>query len=264
MVARHATQYRKNEMREPLRQRKKLRTARLIEEVAAKLFEEQGFEATTLEQIAEAADIHKQTVLRYFRTKEDIAFSARNRAYRHFADGLATRSGTVLEHWRAYVDDISVGVAKTGVLRRWYDFLATDHRLYAYQLRLNQRFQATLATAFSEEDGVDPDTDLFAHALAAMIVSGTAEVAQMTMRLGQEKIVARNSNKVIDLAATLRRDTLGPVETRTPKAAGPKPGKTPRPADPPKPKAKPKAAKPAAEARATPSRRAKSSTARGE
>jgi AcrR family transcriptional regulator len=200
-------------MKLPLRQRKKAQTARRIEEVAAKLFEQQGFEATTLEQIAEVADVHRQTVLRYFHSKEDIAFAARNRLYDLFEEGLATRPGTVLEHWRSYVAEASRGLVEAGVLRRWVEFVDSDDRLYAYLLRLNQKFQDTLATALSEEAGVDPDTDLFARALAAMLVSGNTQVARMTIRTGQDVIVAQNSSRVIDLAETLRREPLQPATT---------------------------------------------------
>jgi hypothetical protein len=112
-------------------------------------------------------------------------------------------------------------------LRRWYDFLASDDRLAGYQLRLNQKYQAALAAAFSEEHGTDPDTDLFANALSALLVSGTADVARMTVKLGHEEIVAQNSNKVIDLAETLRRETFAPERT-TPATRAKPPARKPR------------------------------------
>src|SRR6516162_2697398 len=89
--------------KEPLRQRKKAKAARTIEDVATALFERQGYEATTLEQIADAAELHKQTVLRYFGTKEDIAFALRNRLFKEFQEGLFERRGSVLEYWRNFI-----------------------------------------------------------------------------------------------------------------------------------------------------------------
>jgi AcrR family transcriptional regulator len=55
-----------------LRERKKARTKIAIQEHAVRLFREQGYAATTVEQIAEAAEVSPSTVFRYFPTKEEL------------------------------------------------------------------------------------------------------------------------------------------------------------------------------------------------
>jgi AcrR family transcriptional regulator len=55
-----------------LRERKKVKLRRSAQREALRLFAEQGYEATTVEEIADAADISTSTFYRYFPTQEDV------------------------------------------------------------------------------------------------------------------------------------------------------------------------------------------------
>lgn len=57
-----------------LRERKKKATRDAIHHGAMRLFAEHGFAGTTIDRIAEAADVSRATVFTYFPTKEDIVF----------------------------------------------------------------------------------------------------------------------------------------------------------------------------------------------
>jgi AcrR family transcriptional regulator len=68
-----------------LRERKKQRTRDTIARAAKELFVERGYDATTLPEIAEAADVSTRTIFAYFPSKEDILFSD----FAQMKDGLA-------------------------------------------------------------------------------------------------------------------------------------------------------------------------------
>jgi len=58
-----------------LRERKKIQTRRAIREAAHRLFAERGYDVTSVDRIAEAADVSPSTVLRYFPAKEDLVLT---------------------------------------------------------------------------------------------------------------------------------------------------------------------------------------------
>lgn len=55
-----------------LRERKKQKTKEAIHRVAMRLFQKRGYEETTIEQIAAAAEISPSTFFNYFPSKEDV------------------------------------------------------------------------------------------------------------------------------------------------------------------------------------------------
>jgi AcrR family transcriptional regulator len=58
-----------------LRERKKIKTRRAIRREAYRLFAAQGYDATTVEQICDAAEVSPSTFFRYFPTKEDVVLT---------------------------------------------------------------------------------------------------------------------------------------------------------------------------------------------
>jgi AcrR family transcriptional regulator len=78
-------------MSEGLRERKKQRTRETIIRVALELFAERGYHATTLAEVAEAADISPRTIFGYFVSKEDILFAEDPAYYERLEEKLRQR-----------------------------------------------------------------------------------------------------------------------------------------------------------------------------
>ncbi|MFC4008795.1 TetR family transcriptional regulator [Nonomuraea purpurea] len=78
-------------MEETRRERKKRQTKELLVATALRLFAEQGYEETTVAQIASVADVATKTFFNYFPSKEDVLFAEIDGYMDVVADVVAAR-----------------------------------------------------------------------------------------------------------------------------------------------------------------------------
>ena len=80
-------------MTEPgLRERKKLRTHQAISDAAIHLFLRDGFDQVSVAQIADAAEVSKRTLFKYFPTKEDLVVHRFADHVEEYAEVVTARS----------------------------------------------------------------------------------------------------------------------------------------------------------------------------
>ena len=154
-----------------LRERKKARTRASLREHALRLFREQGYQATTVEQIAAAAEVSPSTFFRYFPTKEDVVLQ----------DDMDTRMVAAFEQQPPGVGPIAAvrGAARemltsyTGtdldVIRETTRLTMTVPEVRARALDEFARTITVLAEAVSKRTGRAPD-DLAVRTVAGAII----------------------------------------------------------------------------------------------
>ena len=127
-----------------LRERKRQQTRETIARVALELFERQGFQETTIPQIAAAADVSPRTVSGYFPHKEDLAFPDAEAEFEAFEARMNDRrpGETAMDAMRAFiratVEEVGGHSSERHARRR---VIRADEGLRAHEHRYMRRVQ---------------------------------------------------------------------------------------------------------------------------
>jgi AcrR family transcriptional regulator len=154
-----------------LRERKKARTRAAIREHALRLFREQGYDATTVEQIAEAAEVSPSTFFRYFPTKEDVVLQDEFDVLAIGAFEAQSADLSPVAAFRAAAREAfaSIGADELARLRETAELTLTVPELRARAMDEFARTIGVIAEAVARRSGRDPD-DFAVRVLAGAIV----------------------------------------------------------------------------------------------
>ncbi|WP_406454155.1 TetR family transcriptional regulator [Streptomyces sp. NBC_00876] len=189
-----------------LRERKKLKTRVAIRQAAYRLIEEQGYEATTIEQIAEAAEVSPSTVFRYFAAKEDIVLSDEYDPLMEALLRSRPADEPPLESLRLIVHEAltSFVTAEDGELRRCTRLMA---EVPAVRARMTETMSDTarmLTRVLADRSGRSAD-DLRIRVFVAAVLGALREVALYWGEHGQEGDLPAMADGAFDaLAGGLR------------------------------------------------------------
>jgi AcrR family transcriptional regulator len=157
-----------------LRERKKQQTRELIADTANRLFAKRGFDAITVAQVAQAANVSEVTVFNYFPTQEDLFYGGMQFFEEKLLEAVRERAPgeSVLEAFRRPVleglkrlasDEPAEVIAAAGHL------ISASPALEAHEREIVARYTRLLAELLAEEAGAKPgDVEAIGVASALM------------------------------------------------------------------------------------------------
>ncbi|MYE83107.1 MAG: helix-turn-helix transcriptional regulator, partial [Gammaproteobacteria bacterium] len=124
----------------PLRERRKRRTRAALIEAAVDLFSTKGYDDTTLEEVADQAGLHVQTLYRHFPSKPELAVAVDRTHVEDFRVAIEDpdRSDTTFEFWRKRIILATSGLeTQTGGYRNFRALVQQQNRSPSIALRLH-------------------------------------------------------------------------------------------------------------------------------
>jgi AcrR family transcriptional regulator len=166
-----------------LRERKKQRTREAIVESAFELFDERGFDGTTIADIAEKADIAPRTFFSYFPSKDDVVFHDFSEKHAELESWLRDREpGTnAFDALRAGIEGMGAEPDPSHLEQKQCRarLIRENDSLAAHSEHLQGKFAETVAQAVAEDLGDDPD-DLRPRLVAAATAAAIGVINEMS------------------------------------------------------------------------------------
>ncbi|MEU7007196.1 TetR family transcriptional regulator [Streptomyces sp. NPDC046332] len=201
-----------------LRERKKQRTRNALLRVALELFTTQGYEQTTVDEIADAVEVSQRTFFRYFTSKEEVAFAVQRMVEEHFVQALVERPAqegpldamrnAVLASWDT-IGEAIMEVVPVDMYLRTFQMIESTPALLAAHLRRTTEMEDTIARVVAEREGVDMDEDPRPRIVVAAFSGVMRVTGQLWGRgtdLSLEGIRALTADHLDHLAPALARD----------------------------------------------------------
>ena len=162
---------------EGLRERKKRKTREAIVDAAMSLFAEKGFDATTIADIADRAEIAPRTFFAYFPSKDDVVFSDFAEALASMRERFASRAAgeDAIDALRGWIATMVEGMDLSDERKACQHALIRENAdLADHDRALRGHFEEELVGALREDFGERGDRDVRARMVAAAAVSALA------------------------------------------------------------------------------------------
>lgn len=180
-----------------LRERKKRQTRQAIYAAAVRLVGERGWHATTVADIAAAADVSPRTFFAYFPAKEDVLFAPYEDLFTGFDELMLARphGGSVLDELRTWLEQVFVQQADDfdPVAEALLDKLSLEvDSVAAKGLQIMERAERGVAAALADELGSPPG-----DAVPAMVAAAAVAVLRSIPVAGADQSVEERARQAL-------------------------------------------------------------------
>jgi AcrR family transcriptional regulator len=159
----------------PRRTERRLQIRANLIRTAAIMFSRNGYSQTTLAEVAEAADVHVQTLYRHFNSKEDLALAAAETAMDDCQDYFENAGQLcTFEIWRSWIEKTVSRLSTLGFDQRKKDQLLGPSSLMNdnYLVMIYSGYENLLTEYLAQEFKLNPEQSRIPRLAACMLCAG--------------------------------------------------------------------------------------------
>ncbi|MCU1683809.1 MAG: sle [Amycolatopsis sp.] len=184
------------------RERKRLETRNALAAVALELFAERGFDAVTVNDIADRADVDPSTFFRHFGSKEAVIFSDLGDWAGRLGDAVrAQPTGLpLLEAMRVGIKDLAAMlIVDIDNERHRVELVESSPSVRAHGFAVREALIDDVALAIAERMAVDPVSDSRPYLLAASLILAANRYRSQVVQTGDVPSTADEAvDRIID------------------------------------------------------------------
>ena len=193
----------------PKRTETKNKNREQLIDAADRLFATKGYQHTTLNDVAETAGLHVQTLYKHFKNKEELAISSSSTAIGHLNKHFdeASDGQSTFDVWRTFVSDSLAGLLPMGIgehkreqLRAASSMMNDNFLLIVYS-----GYEDVLTKHLAVDFQMDPKTNHLPRLVAAMLWAGNEIALKRCAGLDTGK-------EVLDDAAAIIKESLSVID----------------------------------------------------
>ncbi|CAM3424047.1 TetR family transcriptional regulator [Kibdelosporangium persicum] len=187
-----------------LRERKKQRTREALIDAAHELFCTNGYEATTIDQIAEAVEVSSRTFFRYFTSKEDVALSLADEQVTAILDAFAAQPADmpVLTAMRTAAVQVVRSSETQARFHSLQNLISASPALTAARIERGTARFDTLARLVGARMGVDPAQDPRPYLVASVALCAVPTAIDAWRAAGHQAPESELIRQAFDLLST--------------------------------------------------------------
>lgn len=160
----------------PKRTETKNKNSEQLVDAADRLFATKGYQHTTLNDIAETAGLHVQTLYKHFKNKEELAIASASTAIGHLKEhfDMASDGQSTFDVWRAFITDSLAGLLPMGIGKQKREQLRAASSMMNdnFLLIVYSGYEDVLTEHLAVDFQMDPRTNHLPRLVASMLWAG--------------------------------------------------------------------------------------------